>query len=367
MSANKKIGIITFHSVLNYGALLQAFALQTYLESTGFDIEIINYQNKQIQAPYRIFRVSKEKKLLQNIKQIVLGLRFFIPRLRQKRSFRKFGEKYLNLSKRIYKPADLNCTSYNAIITGSDQVWNPKITNGLDDIYTLNIESRCLKLSYAASVGNDDFIKANETQFVDKLKKIDKISVREETTSKRLSKVLNKNIETTIDPTLLLPKENWANIISNKKKIKEKYIFVYYVYAENEILHKTVEKIAKDTGYRIIYFDEKNKEYDGRKAMNFNCYGPDVFIDLLANAEIVITSSFHGLALSSVFQKELYIVYDQNTNRLKNLVSKLGLESRVVNKIDSLHEMKDVDWASVERKIKKEQSKSSMWLKKALE
>ena len=156
----KKIGIITFHSAHNYGAVLQAFASQKFLEKSGYNTEIINYRNPKIDKNFRIFNIdnSNIKKLL---KSIIRDTLFLFKNIKKYNNFEKFINKNFNLTLRYNSEEELknNPPKEDIYITGSDQVWSYYLLGKLEDSYTLNFgDNNVKRISYAASAGDSDII-----------------------------------------------------------------------------------------------------------------------------------------------------------------------------------------------------------------
>ena len=198
----KKIGITTFQGAYNYGAILQAYALQKTLSDIGNDVKIINYYNENIYDQYRTFR-KKHHGLSSAIKIFIYDVYLWSIKSRRNKNFKKFISDNINLTDKKYEKAEIEKMAFDVIVTGSDQVWNKNITSGLDDIYTLNIENSAKKISYAASIGDNKILEDNKSEYKEKLQKLDLISVRETSTKPILEKVINRKVDVVLDPTLL--------------------------------------------------------------------------------------------------------------------------------------------------------------------
>lgn len=132
----KKIGILTFHRALNYGALLQAYSLQRVLVDNGYDAELIDYRCKFIESYY----VPWWKKMFISPKRFVAGIIFNGDILRRRGEFEKFTRTDIAVSSDKYESLmDLSAIQnrYDYFITGSDQVWSP-VCAGFDKAYFLD-------------------------------------------------------------------------------------------------------------------------------------------------------------------------------------------------------------------------------------
>ena len=147
-----KIGVLTFHAAMNVGAQLQALALFKTLKDAGHEVEFIRYEPNYLKYPYRFFRNARIKNgIVSYVKQCLLHI--FCDTytwIKTKRHYGDFQERFYTLSRRVYKnPDELAKAVYDAIITGSDQVWNPEITNGnLDPMYTLHFQSDRIRKNF---------------------------------------------------------------------------------------------------------------------------------------------------------------------------------------------------------------------------
>ena len=255
-----------------------------------------------------------------------------------------------------------NSPKYYAYITGSDQVWNKNITNGLDDIYTLNFgDKKTKRISYAASIGMEVIDKDNTKELANKLKVIDNISVREETAKEQLSSLKNKKVEVVFDPTLMLDSKEWDKYSKNNS---EKDYILSYVVEKSKEHTKILKKLAKDTGCKIITFD--------KYSIHKNAYTADPFefIGIIKNAKYIVTTSFHATIFSIIYKKDFFVVPHKKTgSRVRDLLAKLKLSSRI---IDSFEDFKNINYNSEtnyeesEKILEEERKKSKKFLIDAL-
>lgn len=353
----KNIYISTFHNADNYGAVLQCYALYAFLKKNSYNALVINHVNHQILKGYRIFNTSGIKSLLKSI----LYLKKSIVR---KINFRRFRNN-INIDNNI-KDINYCFKDDDIIITGSDQVWNPKITGGFDDTYFLiNSNDNIKKISYAASCGDLKYIEQYSDIFISLIRNLDYISVREKSLQSYLDTRIDKNVELVLDPTLLLNQSEWMHFIYEKPIINEKYIFVYTVGNENSLFINSVNDLSKKTGYKIVYFDQsdlKNKY----KCVKDNWYkaGPMEFLNLLYYSEFVITTSFHALSFSIIFNKSFGVVLSDKIDRLVSLLSLVKLENRVINNTNDILTLynKKIDWNEVNLILDDSRKTSQNWL-----
>ena len=365
-----KIGILTYHNTTNYGAALQAFALQKKVEELGYNSEIIDYKCKAVTERYEIINPLKSKNIKQCIKRILTNR----DKKKLNEKFERFYNKYQKLSSKTYYKNTIKKANkeYDKFIVGSDQVWNLRLS-GEDTTYMLDfVEEDSKKYSYAASFGYseipDKYIDISK-KYIDKF---NKISIREDKGSQILNKICGKESIVVLDPTLLFNKKEWENLLpinSNKNEIKNPYILLYII-ALTPSMIKFTKKLSKETGYDVIYINHSYKKILGFK--NIFSVTPEEFLSYINNAEIVITSSFHGVAFSINFEKQFFYELSNSSinfnSRIENLISIAGLGDRGIRydkNIDCIN-YKQIDYKKVNPKIETERIKSINFIKEVL-
>lgn len=365
-----RVGILTFHTAKNIGAQLQAFALFYTLRKLGFNTTIIRYEPKYLTAPYKFFRnVSLEKGILSCCKQIALHLFFDIKTwLKTKKHYKEFQTKFFIISSKPYLfPQELEDGNFDAIVVGSDQIWNPEITNHkIDSMYTLNYSYRNVrKISYAASFSEEHISGINTQILVDRLKTFDSISVRESNLKDYLSRFFDKPIEVVLDPTLLVSREEWLKYISKTRIVKEKYVLLYQARGAKQNILLQAEALATIYGAKV--YDASGMNYRIRKN-GLQYVNPIEFLNLIFYAEAVITVSFHGTALSLILEKPFYSIAldDGRDGRVKDLLSNVGLMKQLCHINDKLG-LIDIDYSGVDEKLRVLRSNSLHFLTKSLQ
>lgn len=288
--SKKKVGILTFHDADNLGAVLQAYALKSVIENKcGASAEIIDYKCRKITDTKYVQKGSGIKSL---IKYVPMSVYYKIKR----RGFDKFRKEQLGCSERTYNKENIKETesNYDVFITGSDQVWNPECS-GDDSTYVLDfVSENSKKYSYAASIGNFDITKA-DIDWIKSIASYSGVSVREKSASEQL-KSLGINAHVHADPVMLLSREEWEAVMS-KPILKEKYVLVYLVLPDVNVMKKATE-YAKEHNCKII---------SNKKSLEFIMHNsPGEFLSWINNADYVFTNSFHGTAFSLIFNKPLY-------------------------------------------------------------
>lgn len=364
-----KIFILTFQCALNYGAILQAYALQNILNRYGYDAEIYNYRPISIVTPYiPQFQKSTISGFLHSNSKIKYFLKipismfqfYCLGNMIKINSYKEFYKKYLKLQCIANVPNSI-------IVLGSDQIWNPRLTNWDKTYFFSNYPKGNAKvISYAASIGNDHSTQEELDFLRENIKNVDCISVREETAQKVLSSICDKPITTVLDPTLLLKSTDieLQRLISDNKY--GKYILLYQMSDDPNTL-KICRHISKLLKLKIV---EVLAYPFGRHNLNFHKHistaGPAEFVTLFAHAQYVVTSSFHGTAFSLIFNKQFVTVaHPASGSRQRDLLARIDLSDRVVSSVDNLP-ASDIDYSVVNAKLDAERRKSFDFLEKAL-
>lgn len=361
----KKVGILTFHNTTNYGAILQCYALQKYINDTHVECEVINYNNKFLKKNYNInpFKAN-------SIKEFVKKTLYYFSNKKNKEYFEEFTKKNIKVSVEKYDEKNIAQTNniYDTFIVGSDQVWNYSLS-GNDSNYFLDfcIDKR-KKNSYAASFGASILIEEYKDEIINHLANQNNISIREDEIIKDIKKELkSKKIIQSIDPVFLLSKNQWQSIVKKNMIIKNKYIFVYEV-ARTPLLRAFVEKLSNKYNLRVIYLSKSGKKMKNVKKLY--SVSPSEFLWYIKNAEYVVTSSFHGMAFSIIFEKNFYFdVQDDKkefSSRLNSLSRICGIDNRKILYDFDKNDFDIMDYKVIKEKLKREVESSCKYLNNIL-
>lgn len=352
-----KICTITCHKVYNYGACLQAYALQKYLQLQGHEVQIIDYVPDGTNSQFDFWYVSPNSKYYKLCKRFKVVNWFFAVlnsfrvnnSKKRNTAFESFQSHFYNLTSRYRAIEELreNPPSADIYIAGSDQIWNPLVSNGRNYAFYLDFgDSSVKKVSYAASFSVLSMAVSDEQiKFVKPLlNSFDKISIRESSGLEILSRIGVEGSQV-LDPVFLLSQEQWHSIIPNKRLICKKYILVYHLFAESEGLVEFVKKEAASKGLEIVAINDRcHRSYAD---IQINGAGPIEFVSLIENAEIVVADSFHATAFSLIFNKDFHIFYSfANVSRMADLLEAVGIEDRL-----NSFEYSVIRWDSVNAKI----------------
>lgn len=358
-----KIGILTFHNTTNYGAILQAYALQKHIIDIGQNCEVINYCNSFLLSQYDINPFHSK-----NIKQFIKKILRYSKNRRKRKLFEEFSKKYIYISSKKYNEGNISDADelYDIFIAGSDQIWNLSLSGNDENYFMIFSKDPKKRNSYAASIGKNKIDEITKRKIKILISKQNNISLREKQGKEIIQKLTEKNIDTHIDPTFLVSKKDWE-IIKSDKKPNYKYIFVYEVSCTKN-LRKFAEFLANKTGLKIIFISGTSKNI--KNAKKISDASPEEFLSYIYNAEYIITSSFHGMALSIIFNKEFYYdtFDDKNSlgSRLENLAELLNLKSRKIISEYEKNNTEKINYEQVNQLIEKEIKRSIIYIKKII-
>lgn len=367
-----KLGLLTFHTAANYGAALQAYAFETFLTDKGYDCEYINYVNTSRAHEYSMSWHIYDSLRKGNVKSAVaytLGAPFMS--LRKKR-FEKFYERYLKKTKKIYKnsveAAQLN-DYYDYFLVGSDQVWNP-ICNGNDSAFLLDfVKDGKKKISYSPSFGMasvPDDLKEDYSRY---LSNFGTLGVRELVGKTIVRELTGKDAAVNIDPVMLLTKEQWQNLLP-KKECRERFLFSY-TNRDSQIadFFRTGYKLDGRKHYVLSRYTRPQDFISSTVRVKY-CMSPQEFVWVIANADLVVSASFHCVAMSILLNRPFIAILtgdEGKDERIVNLLKTTGLTGRVLSaetKSDDIDTI--IDWDDVNNKIAEARKSSVSFLLNAI-
>ena len=367
-----KIKTITCHDVYNYGASLQAYALQQYLISKGHSVEIIDYKPDYICRKYNFWHVYGNNKLaricISNfILRFIYCLIYAPVRYRTWQrifAFNSFTKKHLRLTRRYKNLEELKIFPPEAdcYIAGSDQIWNTNLPNGRDNAFFLDFGSENTKrISYAASFGVREIEDVERISFL--LKNFDAVSVRELSGLDILSR-LNVHGCQVLDPVYLLDKSQWITLMdASKVAEKESYALVYDIFRNDPRMKEFSIECSKKRNLKLVAVnDSKILPY----AKNIKNAGPVEFISLIRSAKYLISNSFHATSFALIFHVPFIVLFKgSNSARMEDLLKSVGL-SKCFNPSKTCVDEIEYDWDSVDDKLKKLRLLSFEFLRFAL-
>lgn len=325
-----KVGILTFHCAHNYGAVLQCYALQEYLKSIGHEVYVIDYRPHYLTSYYQKYKKDHWKDNSSggySVKSIIHELIRIPFRHARYIAFQNFIVSRL----RLYPYSENNnYQEFDAVIIGSDQIWNPNITgNAFDPVY-FGKGFSCKKIIYAASSKCKTLTSAESDFYSETLSNLDNISVRENTLQQLLQPLTKKIIYQTLDPTLLAGDVLLEKFVASKF-YKKKFVVIYEISPHAEI-YNIAKRYAIDYKCEIVELGAQLYHY--RLSERDQTASPDGWVDYIKNAEFVFTTSFHGVAFSILLKKKFFYLKQNNTSddRIESLLEQLKLKDRIIEK-----------------------------------
>ncbi|MEG2717753.1 MAG: polysaccharide pyruvyl transferase family protein, partial [Eubacterium sp.] len=265
---------------------------------------------------------------------------------------------------------------FDIFITGSDQVWNP---NAFRPSFFLDfVADKSPKISYAASMSVTELTDDEKNVLKPLIERFDFISVREDSAKKLIEEMCYKKVKTVLDPTMLLKRQDWNEIIT-ESQIADHYIFVYLL-GRIKKQRQWIKKIAKILNLKIVNIPHVNMIYE-KNDINFGDIemkntSPTEFIGLIKNAEMVITDSFHGCVFSTIYEKSFWALKRHKdtekanmNSRLYTLFNNLGIENRFLEEVDSTDKvvlLKPINYEVVNKNLNKLRLDSIAFLEHAL-
>lgn len=348
----KTIGIMTFHWATNYGAVLQAYSLQEYLRSEGHYVDIINYYPAMYDhSIIRCFLTKHISKIKRNVEEY-----------QKEKKMEVFRNRYLTRTRRYYSANQLIDLEYDAIICGSDQIWNPSYTMQGEGHKTLAYflgfaKPHVHKISYAASFGTRKLTDDMKHFIRPALERFSSLSVRE-TDGREILDSLGLSAEVVCDPVFLNDACFYAKI-ADKSSIKEKRgVFNYILHSDEQCAAISMKVCA-----------ELNKQ----AIQGIETMGIEEWLDSLRNASFVVTNSFHATAFAILFHVPFITVLVRNSgmnSRITTLLKSVGLMERMVENEtdinDSLLLGTKINWNEVDNKVAGMRRNGSQYLQCAL-
>lgn len=364
-----KIGILTYHTGFNYGASLQAYALQNTIKKLGLPNEIINFETEEFVASREMF--SRKPRRAKEVIKILTRLPYYMVLKKRQELFEGYTRECLDISP-LYRTEEeviKNASDYQCIVCGSDQIWNLS----KDDIpasnmlYYLNFPKKQRRVAYAASFGK--WVKEADQmqeQFLPWLKEFDHISVREDS---GVDYVRSKGLDCmlTLDPTVLLDREDYEEICA-ERQVDTPYVLLFSWSCGNEVV-KAAKKVARKLGMPLLTLTPPPRTI-GKGIKRKLDVGPREFLSMIKYADFVVTDSFHGTAFSTTYEKPYVSIVSNGSadTRMKSLLSQLDLLDHLV---DSEHidikAMQSTDFSIVREKKAELRKDSIAYLQNALE
>ncbi|MCR4647182.1 MAG: polysaccharide pyruvyl transferase family protein [Oscillospiraceae bacterium] len=361
-----KISIITLHRVRNYGSSLQTLATQSFFEKLGFQVEVIDYYPERYTSAGLLKRLKNKSAKLQNNVILLMGAKMImsISYLKKKIIFDQFLKKYINLSEHTYRTEnDLKDYPLNsdAYCTGSDQVWNSHWNEGIDSpLYLSFVPHEMYKFSYASSIGNEMLSNEEAAMVSGLLRDYAHIAVRENKGVAVLERIGLRAVQM-LDPTLLFSMEFWNRYVKDKYG-KKRYIVTYNLHHDKRV-DELAQNLAKEYGMKV-YNISYNIHDIVRKGTLKWCPSVEDYLDLIRNAQYVVTDSFHATVFSLVFHTKFFSIYpEQASSRIRSILALTGLSNRASDQIPEISQVAaDIDFQKTDRILENERQKAAAYM-----
>lgn len=331
-----KIGILTFFESDNYGTVLQAYALQDYLQSIGHHVTLLHFK-RNINATSSYFKEpAKVYTLKQRIKNRLVMQMTAKERAKKSERFKEFRNEHLNISSVCYETGEdfiKDAEKYDLLISGGDQIWNPYHKS-----FSLNymfdfLPAKYPRISYGSSFGID---KVEDKKILhdmeSALKKYNSILVRE-SSGVNIVEQMELRAQQVLDPVFLYA-ERWQRFIKKESPIKGKYGVVYALVDYNEKSNKVIRDYIKKDNLKMVVFPDNRWNCISSYEKKFGL-SPIDFLNYIAHSEIVFTNSFHGLAFATLFHKQVVLLEpvsleaNSKRNRLEDLLKLFEIEGTI--------------------------------------
>lgn len=373
-----RVAILTLPLHINYGGIMQCYALQRVLTRMGHDVKVLSkpmYGRLYFFALFRSYisylyykyirkeNISSKSVLydLYQYRKVSKNLNFFVK------------NNIIKYNKRNWKAVGLN---FDAIIVGSDQVWRAAYHPNIEEYYLSFIGELDIKrISYAASFGLDNLKEYSMHKLklcTRLLKKFDYVSVREDSGVLLCKEYFGVNAELVIDPTLLLDDKDYEDIFNNSNlKIDKNILLAYFLDVTDEKI-KIAERLAQYKGLKLFIIN--SKAFDDKSEIKERIrMGVDKWLFNFKNSSFIITDSFHGCVFSIIFKKQFIALGNDNRGltRFLSLLNRFSLNDRLINldiRFESILNVvdKNIDYNTVYDKLSKEREKSYNFLYNSL-
>ena len=362
-----KVGILTYHRAENYGALLQAFALKTYLSQMGHDVSFVDYWPEYHKDYFRIFPRMKFKKggFIIKIYCLYMAIVWGLARYKRKKIFSHFISEKLSLpvASKYSKASDV-CSSYDVVYFGSDQIWRKQGLPGFPgrDSWYFGKNIVAKKVAYAASIGASVFEETEASEIKQALASFQAVSVREKSLQNSLE-ALGIPSTLVVDPVFLLAPKRWRELAKEVTPLRGNYILLYNLLDSQES-QDFAKTIANEKGLPI---KEITKVYGFNRLGRRYLHHASVqeFLSLIDNADVVVSNSFHGVAFSILFEKQFYAVGMGNkADRVLSLLKQLKLDHRYVS--GSIFDSTDIDYSGISELLKQYKSVSESFIDRTI-
>jgi len=285
----------------------------------------------------------------------------------RKEIFKQFSKIHLNerFCDIAVEPLENIGRDYDYLIVGSDQVWNPYNIIHAEDAFFLTFVEPAKRISYAASFGITDLPDYFKEMIAPWLSEMKAISVRENTGAKIVKELTGRDATVSLDPTLLLTKEEWLSLAKRDQRQKKKFILTYFLGEKPQKALQLVSALKNTSDDLEVIHLADLKDIAAYKT------GPEEFLDYINSAEVVLTDSFHGMAFS-ILMETPFVVFERigsmsMYSRIETILSALELKDREDKMINSTKDLFEVNFDRAKILLKEERAKAYEYLRKSLD
>lgn len=372
----KKVGLLTFHAAYNYGSVLQAYATKVSIDKLGAECQTINFRFKGQEKMYALYNFHGN---LRSILSNFYVMPKHLLRAQRSRRFESFIKEYLNPTKVVRSRSEIleGLPKFDTYLSGGDQLWNLHVVEynrdiSVADVFYLDFIKDARKASFSTSIGNT---KLDELQSKKNLlKDYNYISTREKVAAEMIGDVIDHVIpvDEVLDPVFLLDTTDWEEMVNKNRIINERYVLVYTLSSRRfiESWSAALKPFAEKHNLKVVFVSPKfSSPY--KDVITVLNAGPLEFLNLYANADVVIADTFHALCFSILFRKPFYVLgnkYYKDDIRKTALVKKLLLEDRMICDESDLNRIDDysINYDAANQVIEKERLHSLECLRKAI-
>lgn len=363
-----KVGILTFHYADNFGAMLQAYGLLTWLSKEGFNAFIVNYVPSYVRGREWLIPYVPYKSLIKRADALLWGLKRNLRAGREwwtrRRLMNEFRAAHLTgESRAFHKDRALSQVEADLLIVGSDQIWNPDITCGLRSAYFGAFENSGLRktIAYGASLGGASLPKEAEPEFSELLASVHDVSMREKSSAEYVGVLSGREVAHVVDPVFLLNGKEWSMIATKPEEID---FILYYETERCDPMRQAAARLAQKEGLKVIALSASTSDWEDWPFQGIWAVGPAQFLGYVSAAKYVFTNSFHGLAFCILFHKQ-FCAYNHSTvgTRIESLLASVDLTDRMAMGEYKPDILEETDWTEVERllQVQRERSVEFLW------
>lgn len=371
----KKIAVVNRTNLINYGSVLQCYALCQAVKNLGYESEIIweqgnlskNFDFRPIKIFKTVLKLIMHPSLLESTLKNIQEVREKEINPETVKLFSQFVENNICQKKFSHKEllAVARGDAYSKFICGSDQVWC-STTTYVDPLMYLRFAPKEKRIAYAPSIGRDYIPKYNCTQMRKYIADIPYVSIREDDGRRLIKELTGRDVPVVLDPTLLLEREDWELLKNEHVNIEKPYLLCYFLDTPCKEMQEVICATAIDNNLEIISIGRK---LDIEGIDNPIC-GPSEFLGYVSSAELVVTDSYHGMLFSMIFERKFlsikrdYQQFDQSSRQL-TILNRLSLRERYLEDVSNLS-LDPIDYSVVNSMIKTLRKESLHYLLEAI-